>query len=94
MRQTSRFGLGTERRTIEEYLNKAMSFKQITSGQTRDKNTVAREVLRNSKTVQSGTIGSSFNNCLNRSTYNSYKLCQKDDCTRVDADSASGYALI
>lgn len=71
-----------ERKTIEEYLNKGTSFKQIALRLSRDKNTIAREVLRNSKATQSGAFGASFNNCLNTSTCNQYRLCLKDDCNR------------
>lgn len=55
-----------ERKTIESLLNQGISFRQIGLRLNRDRNTIAREVLRNSKPQRTGASGAAFNNCANR----------------------------
>jgi IS30 family transposase len=71
-----------ERKTIEELLNQHVSFTKIAKRIRRDKNTIAREVLRNSTVKRNGAVGQPFNNCKNRMNCFQYKLCKKEDCKK------------
>jgi len=71
-----------ERKTIEELLAKRTSFGGIAKRLGRDKNTISREILRNSQPKQTGSLGMPFNNCANRGNCLWYRLCKKEDCRR------------
>jgi IS30 family transposase len=71
-----------ERKTIEGLLKENASFKKIAKRIGRDRNTVAREVLRNSCAKRTGSFGQVFNNCKNRQGCEQYRLCKKEDCRR------------
>ena len=71
-----------ERKTIEELLSSNTSLTKIAKRLSRDKSTIARELLRNAKPKRTGAVGQPFNNCKNRSSCNAYKLCKKEDCKR------------
>ena len=71
-----------ERKTIEELLNERTSLSKIAKRIGRDRSTVAREILRNSRAKRVGAVGMPFNNCKNRGSCAAYKLCKKEDCRK------------
>jgi IS30 family transposase len=79
-----------ERKTVEELLNQSVSFTKIAKRIHRDKNTIAREVLRNSTAKRTGAVGQPFNNCKNRINCFQYRLCKKEDCRKQCCKGCSG----
>jgi IS30 family transposase len=71
-----------ERKTIEELLNGSVSLAKIAKRLSRDRATVSREILRNSRAKRTGAVGQPFNNCGNRFSCGQYRLCKKEDCRR------------
>jgi len=71
-----------ERITIEEELNKGVSFKKIALRLSRNNSTISREVKNYSTVKRLGAIGLPFNNCANRHNCEEYRLCKKEDCIR------------
>ena len=71
-----------ERKTIEELLDQSTSFTKIAKHIGRDKNTISREVLRNSCAKRTGAVGQPFNNCRNRMSCAQYRLCKNVDCRK------------
>jgi IS30 family transposase len=73
----------TERRYIENALKANVSFKGIASNLSRSKDTISREILRNSIFRKTGGFGSQFNDCQYRNSCKEEFLCDKDDCRRT-----------
>ena len=57
-----------DRITIEIVLKDNESFKAITKKMDKDCTTISKEVKKNLSVRKIGTVGRSFNNCLNRHT--------------------------
>jgi len=71
-----------ERQEIQQSLCHKSSLRQIARTLGRSKDTISREILRNSIHKQTGGYGTAFNNCLHRSVCDEQKLCSKEDCKR------------
>lgn len=72
-----------ERKFIERALLQQESFKGISRSLGRSSTTISREVIRNARAKRIGSFNNPFNNCLHRSSCQEYRLCTKEDCSRL-----------
>ena len=71
-----------ERKHIEQSLKARKSFRSIAIELQRSKDTISREVIRNSVFRQTGGFGKPFNNCVHRGSCDERNLCSYEDCRR------------
>ena len=78
MKETKYFRLTLgERKSIEQSLKEGKSLSEIARTLNRCKDTISREIIRNSIFKRSGGYGTDFNNCANRHACEEERICNK-----------------